>query len=338
MNQHRKTIFFGDVQEYLSTLAAEHDEDAWLLDQHNMARFLSSTDRDVTVYTSLGDLPKDLSKVFDLLCFADIVQYCPPDSWSDGKTLDVTDPGSSIQGMTETLLMLLPSKVSVRGLDLVQPLYDPIPLVDSRRCQQPQLWIAGCSVSHGVGVDSHQRYGFLLAQELGLQCSFLTKGGSALDWAADQICRSDIRPNDWVVWGLTNWDRLTYVHQNTLLPINILSYSTFPHYNSVVSMDSLLSQQNFYNHYYAIQRTINFCAKVGARLIMVGILQGNYALLRFLKSQKNYLHINYDLVYQESLLSQNFIDLGTDSLHPGPLQHQQYKNQISDFIHYNFST
>jgi hypothetical protein len=77
---------------------------------------------------------------------------------------------------------------------------------------------------------------------------------------------------------------------------------------------------------------MNYCKKIKAKLFIVGLLPANYSLLGFLKSLENYIHIPYTLTYNDSMLFQKFEDLGDDLLHPGPKQHQTYKNTILNFI------
>lgn len=327
-----RTIFFGDVDSYLADLAVSHDKNAYWLHAGNCESFLAEKKSNFTVYTSLGDLPKDLSKVYNLLELADCVVYSPPpSSWSDGREFDIMDPGSSMQGLSEILLRLLPRSTQILGLDQTV-LPDPKPLVDQRKTDYPQLWIAGCSISHGIGVSDDERYGALLAKDLDLSCSFLTRPGSALDWAADQILRSDIRKNDIVVWGLTEWRRLTYIHQHRLLEgVMVSCYDYYREYQNIVSIDNLFSQQTFYNHMYSIQQVNNYCEKIGAKLLLVGLLS-NHSLLPFLYSKKNYVQIPYQIQYQDNMLLEKFIDVGSDLRHPGIKQHLAYKNVILDFI------
>lgn len=333
------TIFLGDINSYLGMLAKKHDPSAWLLDHNSLTKFAESREKskDVTVYTSLGDLPKDILHVMNILQQADIIVYCPPTQWSDKKTLDILDPTASIHGLTETLLMMLPSSVQIRSFKPFSPDdLDPNPLVDVRKTQDPQLWIAGCSVSHGVGVDADQRYGALLAEELGLECSFLTRGGSAIDWSADQILRSDIRAGDIVVWGLTNWNRITYIHNHKLLKgVVINTYDDYPEYHNIVSMENLFLDQTFYQHFYSIKQVINYCNKIGSKLFLAPMVNGNYSLLSFLYQEKNYIHIPHQLQYKNNTLYEKYEDLGSDHLHPGPKQHLIYKNIILNFINQN---
>jgi hypothetical protein len=335
MTKHQLTVFLGDVQDYLAGQALAHDASAWLLDQSNYKTLDTKRQAgNVTVYTSLGDLSKDLTVVHFILSQANTIFYCPPLVWSDNKKVDVVDPGSSIQGLTEILLLLLPASVEVVNFSPFSPAQsDPRALIDQRKTDSTQLWVAGCSISHGVGINPTERYGELLAKDLALPCSFLTRPGAAIDWAADQILRSDIKIDDLVVWGITAWNRLTYIHNNQLLEgVNVSTYKTFPEYNDIISINQLLSDQTLYNHYYSIQQVINYCKKIKAKLFIVGLLPANYSLLGFLKSLENYIHIPYTLTYNDSMLFQKFEDLGDDLLHPGPKQHQTYKNTILDFI------
>lgn len=335
MDKHPVSIFLGDCSEYLSIIAKHHDPSAWLLDDSSLFAFENHTNNSpITVYTSLGDLPKNFPRIYDILRKANVIYYCPPDQWSDGKKIDPLDPGSSMQGLTEVLLMLLPKSIDIQGpVGLYIDDYDPNPLVDQRKNQNKQMWVAGCSISHGIGVESDQRYGELLSREIGLQCSFLTRSGSAIDWSSDQIIRSDIKPDDIVIWGITGWRRLTYIHNHTLLSgITVKSYEEFPEYKKIVSMRQLFSSHTFYNHLYSIQRVINYCGKIGAKLFLVDLLRDNYSLTGFLQKQKNYINIPYKMIYENSLLHEKFLDLGSDMIHPGPEQHNAYKNIILDFI------
>lgn len=327
-----KTVFLGDVSDYLSHQAKRYHADAWLMTEHNCQQFVTAG-TDITVYTSLGDLSKDLNTVFDVLNLASTVIYCPPDTWSDQQTVDCSDPCSSMQGLTETVLLMLSKKVQVLGLELCAPIPDPVLLADQRQTDCSQMWVAGCSISHGVGVASDQRYGALLAKELAMSCSFLTRPGSAIDWAADQILRSDIRKGDLVVWGITSLHRITYIHQHKLLNgINIQSYRAFPDYAQIVSPNTLTSHQTYYHHLYAIKQVQNFCRIAGANLVLVGLMPNNHALLKFLKSQHNYIDIPYKSTFQNNTFISEFLDTGTDDKHPGVQQHQSYKNCILDHI------
>lgn len=321
------TIFVGDIDESLADSAKSYDSSAWQLDHSNYKDFLTSTlTKNITVYTSLADLPKNLEIFYNILNSADKIVYCPPSQWSDNNTVDFADPGASIQGLTETFLLLLSNSIQVDNLNPDIP--TPVVLADDRKTDQSQLWIAGCSVSHGKGVQLQERYGQLLANKLTMTSSFLTRVGSAIDWAADQILRSDIRKNDLVVWGLTSPERFSYIYNNKLLSITPTDYSNFPQIKNIINPSDLYNQNTIYKHFYSIQQVINYCNKCQAKLILVGILTGCYSFLNFLQSQKNYVHIPYSLNFEDYVFSTQFLD--TDNLHPGPKQHIQYQQLILD--------
>jgi hypothetical protein len=332
MIKHKLVIFLGDVFEYLSVLAKNYDDSAWLLTKNNYHLLDKELfDHDVTVYTSVGDLTKDLNIVKNILSKADIIYYRPPNEWSDKKIVDIIYPGDSLQGVTETVMLTLPKTVQIDGFTAFSPVsYNPIVLSDQRKTNEKQLWISGCSISHGVGVQPEERYGHLLAKTLNMECSFLTRPGSSIDWAADQILRSDIRKNDIVVWGITSWNRFTYIHDHKLLRgVTATTFDTFPEYKKFIKTYDLMSHQIFYKHFYAVEQVKNYCNKIGANLFLVGILLYPFGLLGYFKSQDNYIEIPYKL---DSGLIQQFEDLGTDNSHPGPLQHNQYKDTILKHI------
>jgi hypothetical protein len=328
MQQYQITLFVGDTDSSLSVAAKKHDPTAFLIDHSNYKEFLiSKTTQDVTVYTSLGDLPKNLEIFWNLAMSACNIVYVPPEKWSDGMEIDILDPTLSLQGMTENFLLFLSSFRPVKNLELCRFTAKVNPLVDERKSNEAQLWVAGCSVSHGVGIETNQRYGQLVANALDISCSFLTKGGSSILWAADQILRSDIRQDDIVVWGITTTARNTFVHQDRLLTININTYKIDPTIEEIIPLHLLLGHNTFYSHLYAIEQVINFCKKCQAKLLLVGLLPSNN-MLRYLKNKLNYFHFMHNLDFSDNRVSDKYIDLGSDQQHPGIKQHKQY----ADFI------
>lgn len=325
------TLFVGDVDESLSLAALSKDPEAFLISHNNVEFFLAGTlERNTTVYTALGDLPKDLDIFIELCMSSDEIVYCPPDIWSDHKTVDNFNPGACVQGLTETILILVSDRVLVTGLDLTS-WSNPIQLVDNRKTVQPQLWIAGCSISHGIGITANERYGQILSNKLNLACSFLTRPGAAIDWASDQIIRSDIKRGDIVVFGVTNVERLTYVYDQELVGVTTKTYKIKPHLNKIFPEHNLVTENTFYQHVTAIERVINFCNKVGATLVLVGLLsQTNPNLMRFLTTIPNFVQYPYKITFNNTDL--DFIDLGNDQRHPGPIQHSLYADFILKYL------
>ena len=194
-------LFVGDVNNTTAQAALSYDPTAFLIDHSNYQNTFTSA----VAYTSLGDLPNDSTAIYRLFDQAKQLVYVPESNiWSDGKSLEVDNVSDSMQGLTEIMLAsFFKEKQNVENLDFSK--YSPdyyLKLADVRKTNDAQLWISGCSNSHATGVAESERYGQLIANELGKQVSFLTCPGSSIEWQADQIIRSDIQAGDIVIWGL----------------------------------------------------------------------------------------------------------------------------------------
>lgn len=319
-------IYFGDVNEDLAITAASVDPRAYLIDQSNYLEFINNPPTDnVTVYMSLGDLPKNTSEVYRVLDLADNIYFCPPDKWSDNKDIDFSNIVDSMHGLSECILYNIDQqKNNVYNLDLSK--YHKnlhTALVDSRKTDSQQLWISGCSISHGIGVNLAQRYGQLLADSINLPVSFLTEPGSSISWAVDQLVRSDIRANDIVVLGLTNDSRFPYwTRDNKVWHVNsnpqgYKSHLPFTNLTTDI-INRLITDDNcFYQSIIKIEQLINFCRKLNIKLLILGLLSSDELGLHFNNTAE---FINY----KNLKFSDNYIDLGTDNQHPGIKQHQLF--------------
>ena len=329
-------IYIGDTSKNLAAAARAADPTAFLIDHSNFKEFLDSPKDNSTVYTSLGDLPKiptetkKVSKydnaVYSLLDLADNIYYCPPNVWADDKTIDLTDVTNSLQGLTEYILYeFKQQKNNVYNLNLSN--YSSLEyteLVDARKTNNQQLWISGCSFSHGVGVDTNQRYGQLLANSLELPVSFLTKGSSSIPWAVDQLVRSDVCSGDIVVLGLTSEHRFPYWTNNNAVwhvcanqPFDQSEYLSFTNLSANM-VDRLITDSNcVYQSVIRIHQLVNFCRKLDIKLLILGLL-ASPTLALHLKDIPEFIN------YRNFKLPNSTVDLGTDNAHPGPLQHQLY--------------
>jgi len=310
------TVFVGDIDSSIAATAKAHDINATLVTQKNFKRI-----SDGTYYTSIGEFDDDEGLHYDFLTVlkkADILIYCPPAQWSD------LDENNNSYIKDRTIYELLNLKCfefkDVRNIDNIKlpNLGSMLELATTRQTESPQLWIAGCSISHGMGVEPDQRYGQLIAKELDLPVSFLTKPGSSITWAADQILRSDLRPGDILVWGLTAFERLPYYKEDTLWHLNSLTYKENSWVNVVVPIGRLFEKDLIYHAITDIYKVVNFCNKLNVKLILAGIL-----------SDLNHYTIDFDnyvcLCYTSNKSSK---DLGKDKQHPGPYQHKWYAEQI----------
>jgi hypothetical protein len=297
------TLFVGDNTPYLAQLAVESDSTAFLIHHGNWKKFLS-TDyyENITIYTSFGDLPKITESeciFFEVLQRADSIRYFPPVHWSD------TLPGFTWftnRTITEYFLHRMHLlKNNVSGLDLsTYQNSGYLNLVDSRKTDASQLWIAGCSISHGVGVENQEKYGSLISVQAGMYVSFLTSGGSSIEWAKDQILRSDIRKGDIVIWGITQENRAPKIVNGKI--------------QAEQDPDILLDETSLYRATTSVYQIVNFCNKISARLI----------LLPLICSERLQLLIQHLPEFQQLSYRTKPLDYGYDLSHPGPLQHCEW--------------
>ena len=215
-------------------------------------------------------------------------------------------------------------------------------LVDQRRhSDNPQLWVAGCSFAHGDCLENiNQRYGQLVADHLNLPASFLTAPGSGIDWAHDQILRSDIRTGDTVIWGLTSINRYSFFDNKEIF-VNAMSIGT----NSLGMYEHVLgkiytSDLQFHRHIRLIAQIRNILKKLNIRLILVFVQDLSIDI--YDNELREFLG-NDDIVYLSSNNStipqynwprkaRTYLDYATDNMHPGPLQHQQWANELIEYL------
>lgn len=315
-------LFVGDIDDSVRVRAVEYSPSAFLIDSSNVDRVMKGNITDLVAYTSFSDLPKiteTRNVFFELINLADKIYYVPPTKWSDHK--DEFDHWSN-QRITEYFLSEINrKKKNVNGLRISSWKINQYTLLaDERRSETTQLWVAGCSVAHGIGVDTEEKFGSLLAKKLDMPSSFLTQPGSSIPWAADQILRSDIKSGDILIWGVTSeyrfcvWDGRLH-HYNP--------------YNFKASEDRSIGD-NLENMVYravtSIHQVINFCQKTNIKLILLPIIPSETIRLFF-----------YDCPYWHSPdYRHRHLDLGSDDLHPGPKQHAEWANFCYDIVMKDF--
>lgn len=301
------TIYLGDVTEYLAQVAKSADPRAQLINDSNWQNLKSGT-----YFTSLGDL-KDLKTLGAVLNQATTIVYTPPTIWSDEHK-----GSSAMRSWYEDYLNVYKFRCTVKNFNTVCEFDNILHLADSRKTSEPQLWIAGCSISHGVGVTQKTRYGQLLSQQLDLNASFLTRSGSSIAWAADQILRSDVKKNDIVVWGLTSHRRFTRFNNNRL---QYLTLATPALDKSTINF--INSEHTLYQSVISVRQVINFCEKIGARLIIASLL--DTTVVNYIKDF-SHLIVLVDFLGRDT--QDKFFDLGLDHSHPGPITHKFYADEI----------
>lgn len=311
------TLFVGDCDESLAQTAKQFDCEAVLVDQNNCTNFINSASG-FTGYTSLADLPKDLSIFYNLLLKSDSIVYCPPTIWSDRKGISIEYPTTSIQGLTEWFLKHIHKlKNNVSGLDFTT--FDKskyLRLIETRKTDKENLWVVGCSTTLGIGIDPQHRYGSILSKLLNLPVSFLAAPGASISWAADQILRSDIKSNDIVVWGLTAEERLTFWDERKDNVVHITNqFDEVDQLSADAISQLVLHKTNLANAIQKVHEVVNFCNKVNAKLLIFNI-HSSESLAMHIYNINNFFLFVYP--------TQQFIDVGFDQFHPGPKQHQEY--------------
>jgi hypothetical protein len=305
------TLYVGDVTEYLADIACQQDKLAKLINTRNCKNIRSGT-----YYTSIGDLVTD--KNFEsVLKQTDVIIYTPPLVWVNKEDKIQTEYWLSIIKAFEHKKIINADDVKFSLLDKF------LNLTAERKSNLPQLWMAGCSITLGLGVDKSQRFGQLIADQLQKPVSFLSAEGSSISWAADQLIRSDLRKDDIVVWGLTSIYRITWFEDNSILRhVNSWSINAVP-----IPINQLWEQNRAYDAITKIYQVINFCNKLGAKLYIAGIL---IDIRRYSIDIDNFIPFYNTLNdFDES----QFLDIGTDpDRHPGPLTHQWYAREILNKI------
>jgi len=321
-NKH--IIFVGDVTPYLGNLAKERHPEAFLVESNNYVDILDS-EKELVFYTSLGDLPNEIV-LWNLLLTAKHVIYCPPEDgiWSDGKQLNKENIFESLQGLTEYIIQKISKEfIEVTGFQSrANPVF--VTTEEQRRSKNSQVWVAGCSMSAGYLINPNERFGFLVAQELGMEASFLAKPKSSIRWSADQILRSDIRENDIVLWGLTLVQRFPLWDKKTNNIEHIKIRPVLEYDNTYFTTDEILQQIGnpslLYDAIISVHQVVNFCRKIGAKLLIVGLL--SHTDVEFeLDSVPEFIQYHND---GDPNPVHNMIDLASDNRHPGPEQNKMY--------------
>lgn len=242
-------------------------------------------------------------------------------------------------------------------------------LVDYRKTQTlPQFWVTGCSYSQGSGLDNKElRYGQLVADHYGWKCSFLGAGGSSIDFAADQIIRSDIRKGDVVIVGLTGIERYTWFVSNKQVNVatgleKLVKLHPDDYKGGDIKLLSKIrvddARINFAER--AVNQIVAQCKKSDATLVLMvhehlSLPENVIRFTKFLSQFDCFLDLtskmrekyqlgfhcveteNGGMVYgsQVGVKQQDtvdVIDLGNDHRHPGPKTHRAWADIIIEFL------
>lgn len=279
-------------------------------------------------YTSLEDLEIKLDEIDKIPMWAETIQLVDLDLKTGFKNV----PDQSMYLYVEFFKTLSKIKNSdkIQNFNIkfgsAKELFSG--LAAPRKTNDNCLWVSGCSITHGAGVDLNSRYASLLEKKLNIPTVMLTKSGSSIAWQSDQLLRSDLKEGDTVIWGLTSFNRINYAQNFTWRNATILDYMQLPkekQYYSIDYFDSVsLSMACIKN----ILQVSNFCKKIKAKLYLINIIGPGWLDFVF-GNDENYLDLT---VGYTSDGKGDWLDLGYDQDHPGPLQHREYATRIYDFI------
>lgn len=260
-------------------------------------------------HTSVGDLsPADiifLSKNFDTIELIDVGFDRQSDSWAE----------------TKILLNYLSHCCVIKNFTNNGPETFVQSNLTTRIDCQPQLWIFGCSHSHGIGLtSSDQRFGSIVSQNLNLPAVFVTCPGSSLQWSLRHIVNSSINTNDIVIWQITSPNRVT-LYNGTVNETML-----FQSKNRCL-LDTFNDQQIFFHHCSLINHGVKYLRALGIKFVITSLLHQNNLFYRYLNEYTKYPEYCY--------IPDIYLDLGTDQLHAGPLSHRALAKYIIDHVQYN---
>jgi len=308
-------VFVGDTGAELNHHALQYDASAYLVDASNINDIHKGV-----IYTSLGDL-NNIGQLFQLLFAAPSVTYCPPKKWSDSKT--VVDR-FSMAWFTEYCISIVVNQNNANLNGAPLSVFSFPTTKQERKTPSCQLWVAGCSTTLGMGVDDDKRYASILSRKLNLPFSLLAHPGASNTWISDQILRSDIRQHDLVILGVTSSSRITMFHNNQVVHSGIATFAPDSRKYPELNIHQLSADTRIYEDLCAILRVINFCEKIGAKLIVLGI-HAELPVTAELSKYKNFIFHYGKFGYSSR---DNFPDIGRDGRHPGPKSHQLFADLI----------
>lgn len=198
-----------------------------------------------------------------------------------------------------------------------------------RPTKAPVLWVAGCSGTMGAGVEKTERYGAIVADQLGVPEINLASGGGSNSLAVSRIMLADIKKNDYVILGITTLGRVDVGSK-----WGLTSYAQ--HSYNAVDAKKKYYKEMFFNsptqiamQMRSILQLDNFCKKIGAKLCVVNLCDVTWSSV-LLHDLDSFCEASGD--WKITKFGVRGVDLGTDNLHPGPKQHKIWADLIYNFM------
>jgi hypothetical protein len=172
-----------------------------------------------------------------------------------------------------------------------------------------------------------QRYAKILEKKLQLPLVELAAPGTSIEWAADQILRSDIRSRDTLIWATTHVNRTTWIVENTEMHI-------FPNWRMRYgnNADAMVAEKHI-DHSIAndphrlgvamkaVAQVVLFCQKLKINLVICNTdLNNSREFLKFLSSTKKFVQLP------------DKVDQSDEMGHPGPQTHQAWADFLEPLL------
>jgi len=349
-----KTIIVGDTSTELKNFAKSYDNNAVL--------WTEECSMQQTTYVSLGDV--GVSNFLKILIDSDhIIYHNTSSEWSSLELKQLTDNIIYLLGLygfhnkiscfpfdtfilEKNLLYKHLLESDITNQILVQKICNFykdnfLGLVAHRRSLDQQIWVSGCSYANGAHVDVSERYGSIVSKFFRVSTTNIACDASSIDFAADQIIRSEIRSGDIIIWGLTGPDRYTWFDTDRVANINgrhihenVKSNTSKKFLNSMLIDDSrlYLSQRH-------IEQVQKVCDRIGCGLVLIfhenlGLSDHVLPMKSFLRQYPGFIDINKIMIEKfGTQLDKNYnLDLGADHRHPGPITHSAWAEILINFI------
>ena len=141
----------------------------------------------------------------------------------------------------------------------------------------------------------------------------------------------DIEPfakNIGEIFGIVPDGRFTFYHDDKVLNLSPGYYTQNPLFDKIFPLPLLDTDHvNYYQPLTALHQVISICNKVGAQLLIAGL---SSTLIDHCIQFPNYISLCHYCFGMDSYINRknDFLDVGTDHIHPGPLTHQFYAKNI----------
>jgi hypothetical protein len=187
------------------------------------------------------------------------------------------------------------------------------------------LFAHGCSITFGIGVGPNKKYTSIVSEKLKIPLVDMSCPGASIFWSADSILRSNLKPDDIVIWGITNIPRVSIYDGLKLKHLTTKNYMSMPKSLQYWNLDYFHSTTQSIAAISCIEQVKNFCNKLSVNLLLVNILETTWIPLMY-GDDPNY--IDLCLKFYNTGTGYTFIDMGNDGEHPGENQHLYYAQEI----------